>query len=127
MFGRKAFFVSARMVMHVQSHMLARDKVAILVEAECTSDEAADVDLSRRSRRSRRSLYFPKTAVVRLLREGLPDHEDAALRLLDEVFGHCKTRWAPRSSATAPREDTAFGAWGEKHGLESSVESQHKR
>ena len=29
--------------------MLARDKVAVVVEAECTSEEAADVDLSRRS------------------------------------------------------------------------------
>ena len=85
--------------MHALSHMLACYKVAmvaILVEAECTSEVAADVDLSRRSRRSCRSLYFLKTTVVRLLREGLPDTEDAALRLLDEVFGHHKTRWAPR-------------------------------
>ena len=81
--------------------MLARDKVAILVEAECTSEGAADVDLSLRS------LYFPKTAVVRLLREGLTDTEDAAHRLLNGSLGHCKTRWAPRSSATAPSEDTA--------------------
>ena len=108
MFGPTAVFVSARLLVHVQSHMLARDKVAVLavlVEAECTSEAAADVDLSRRSRRS---LYFPKTTVVRPLREGLPDTEDAALRLLDEVFGHHKTRRAPRCVGDGAARGTAF-------------------
>ena len=82
-----------RPTMRVLTNVLARDKVAIFVEAERTSPTPADVDLSRQSCRS---LYFPKTTVVRLLREGLTDTEDAALRLPDEVLVHCKTRWAPR-------------------------------
>eukprot|EP00964_Phaeocystis_antarctica_P005151 scaffold2807_cov60-Phaeocystis_antarctica.AAC.5 len=73
-------------LMRVLTNVLACDKDAVLVEAECTSPIAADVDLSRRS------IYFlpsRKASLVEcLLREGLPHTEDAAHRLHDEVLVH---------------------------------------
>ena len=55
--------------MRVLTNVLARDKVAVLVEAERTSIRATDVDLSRRS------IYFlQRIPNGCLFREGLPGH-----------------------------------------------------
>ena len=94
-----------RPFMRILTNVLACHKEAVLVEVECTSVAAADVDLSRRS------LYFLMLSSVGLclLIEGLTYTEDAAHRLHDEVLVHRKTRSKSVSALARRRAVAATG------------------
>eukprot|EP00964_Phaeocystis_antarctica_P154823 scaffold123709_cov69-Phaeocystis_antarctica.AAC.2 len=104
-------------LMHILTNVLACHKEAVLVEAESTSVEAADVDLPHRS------LYFlPNRKAFQvecLLREGLAHTEDAAHRLHDEVLIHRKT-WPQRARGQCRGKPPKVSK-GDTHGTNGEI------